>query len=75
MTLSLFANQTLLNQATHCIWSFNLIGAANLVDRPNTILFDVFGLCRDRDPVGLQQGSGTLAQANSQPQTVLTLYQ
>ena len=74
VTLSLFANQTLLNQATHCIWSFNLIGAANLVDSPNTILFDIFGLCRDKDPVGLlQQGTGTLAQANRQPQSTLTL--
>lgn len=76
VTISLIANHTVLNQATHCLWSFNLLGPANLIDDPNTILFDIFGLCKDRKSAGLlTQGSSVLSQANNQPQTTLMLLQ
>lgn len=73
--ISLFANHTVLNQATHCLQALNLFGAANLVKNPNSVLFDIFGLCRDDDRQSLlQQGTTVLAQANQQPQSVLNLF-
>ena len=78
LTMSLFANVTAHNQGTHCIRAFNLfsIGTGNLINGPNTILFDLFGLCGDQDPIGIvSQNSGSLAQANSRNQTTLQLLQ
>lgn len=72
LTYSFFANTTMLNQATHCIKAFNLLGAGNLHKQPNTILFDIFKFCNeDNQLVGAQQA--TLSQANKQPQNVLRL--
>ncbi len=75
VTLSLFANTTAVNQCTHCIKSYNLLGPGNLISSPNTILFDWFNLCRS-DKGGIVGAAGNtqiLSQANSQPQAVLNL--
>lgn len=72
LSYSFFANTTMLNQATHCIKAFNLLGAGNLHKQPNTVLFDLFKLCDDDNKlIGTQQA--TLNQANTQPQNVLML--
>ena len=76
VTLSLFANTTAVNQCTHCIKAFNLLGADNLIASPNSILFDWFNLCGDDDGdeiIGAAGNRQVLGQANSQPQTVLNL--
>lgn len=74
LTLSFFANATALNQGTHCIRVFNLLGSSNLYQHSNGILFDLWGLCK-RDDVNNQLigGQQVLSQANVQPQSVLTL--
>ncbi len=48
LTMSFFANFTLVNQATHCIFGFNLFGGNEDVE-PNHVLFDLFNLCGDDD--------------------------
>jgi len=76
MTLSLFANITAHNQGTHCIRAFNLVpvGSGDLIDGPNSILFDIFGLCGDDRFLGrAAQGSGNLSQASGQSNTTLQL--
>ncbi|MCP4341220.1 MAG: hypothetical protein GY799_20645 [Desulfobulbaceae bacterium] len=75
LTLSLLANTTVLNQGTHCIRAFNLFGPANLEKSPNTIIFDIFGLCSQDDDMKylFESENAQLAQANEQPQQVLVL--
>jgi len=79
LTMSLFANVTSHNQATHCIRAYNLAGG-NLVQSPNHILFDIFNTCdsnngflANRRQNTLVQGTGAQATATSQPQSVLQL--
>ena len=75
LTLSLFANTTALNQGTHCIRAFNLFGASNLQKSPNTVMFDIFGLCTQDDDMKYLHGSeqAGLVPANEKPQQVLVL--
>jgi len=76
LTMSLFANVTAHNQATHCIRAVNLVpvGSGNLINSPNTIMFDIFGLCGDKDPIGLGSlGNRNLSQARGQSHTTLLL--
>ena len=77
LTLSLFANTTALNQGTHCIRAFNLSGPPNLQKSPNTILFDVFGLCRKDNDLHYLYGVDhtETAVANTNTQQILTLLQ
>jgi hypothetical protein len=76
LTLSLFANITSHNQGTHCIKAFNLfgVGTGTLIKGPNSILFDIFGLCGDDDVLGLnKKDSSGAAQANTKAKTILEL--
>jgi hypothetical protein len=76
LTISLFANVTAHNQGTHCIRAFNLVpvGSGNLINGPNSILFDIFGLCGQIDPIGFtNQTNASLSTANSQNQATLQL--
>ena len=80
MTMSLFANVTSHNQGTHCIRAFNLlpVGSAYLVNSPNAVMFDLFGLCDQDDPIGIGSQSGSrlvTVNANSNSQSVLNLLQ
>ncbi len=72
LTMSLFANVSTQNQATHCIFAINLTGASRMHDSPNDILFDLFGLC-NRDDNQKFPGTFAGATATQQPGTVLTL--
>ena len=76
LTISLFANITAHNQGTHCIRAFNLVpvGSGNLINGPNSILFDIFGLCGQIDPIGFtNQTNASLSTANNQNQATLQL--
>lgn len=73
-TISLFANNTTHNQATHCIRAANFLNSANLSRTPNAILLDIFGLCDDDLQLGERvAGAFSREQATTTPQTRLKL--
>ena len=72
LTMSLFANVTCLNQATHCIYAMNLSGSVGLQDTPNQIMFDLFGLC-NRDNKQSFPGTSANLTASHTNTTVLRL--